>query len=84
MPQTTAVSPTRITALPLLCDREPVLTTGCLNSSGVRPLGRVGEDRDDAGLRWARRNGPGESFAKVSREKDSAEGAADVLAIVDV
>jgi len=55
---------------------------GARNSEGERPEGRVGGVFVEVGLRWARRYGAGESFAKVSGGKDRAEGVADVVAIV--
>jgi hypothetical protein len=74
-PQTTAVSPRRTTALPEQWLRLPVFMVGLRNSKGARPLGREGFAEDKAGERWARRNGDGESAAKISRGKDR-EGVA--------
>lgn len=71
----------RTTALPLLCESEPVFRLGVRNSRGDRPLGRVGGVVFVVGLRWARRKGEGESLANVSRAKESADGAV-VSAIV--
>ena len=75
MPQTMAVSPMRTTALPAQWEREPVFIWGVRKVEGLRPLGRVGVLAVVVGFRWARRKGPGEILAKVSRGKERTEGA---------
>ena len=55
MPQTTAVSPTRTTALPEAWVREPVWAAGGRNSWGVRPEGRWGGMEGRVGWRCSRR-----------------------------
>jgi len=54
MPQTTAVSPTRITALPAQWVREEVVQCGGRKVERERDEGRVGVV-EEGGFRWARR-----------------------------
>ena len=74
IPQTTAVSPRRTTALPDAWVKEPVCFCGARNWEGRRPLGRWMGVFGVLGWRWARRKGCGESLAKVARGKDSEGG----------
>ena len=78
MPHTTAVSPRRTTALPLAWVKEPVWRVGGRNSFRRRVFGRVmtgtgvvdGDEVVVVDWRWARRKGPGDSFAKVALGKE--------------
>jgi len=80
-PHTTAVSPSRTTALPEQWVRLPVFMVGLRNSEGVRPFGRMGGVEGVCGERWARRKGEGDRAAKISRGKDN-KGAAVVVAAI--
>ena len=80
-PHTTAVSPSRTTALPEQWVRLPVFMVGLRTSEGVRPFGRIGDVEGVCGERWARRKGEGDRAANISRGKYN-KGAAVVVAAI--
>lgn len=77
-PHTTAVSPTRTTALPDECESEEVWQDRARGSEGRRPDGRLGGWL----VRVARRKECGESLANVWAGKEVVEEVDEVLVAI--
>lgn len=82
IPQTTAVSPRRTTALPEQCVREFVWRAGVRKLDWVRPFARREGVFGFAGERWARRYGAGVRAAKMSGGKDRGWTASAIVVVV--
>lgn len=80
-PHTTAVSPSRTTALPEQWVRLLVFIVGLRNSAAVRPFGRIGGVSCVCGERWASRKGEGDNAAKMSRGNNKEGATVGLVAI---